>query len=193
MTNTPSWKTEPWINFNPHLPYGRWPKIFHKAMRFYNFNPHLPYGRWREGSGIITLRGLTFQSTPSLRKVTSRTSRFYTGCSNFNPHLPYGRWRFSSFLIKSASPSFQSTPSLRKVTLEYADWRLHIINFNPHLPYGRWLMVVKPLQPIMVFQSTPSLRKVTTWYFCWKRCVFISIHTFLTEGDAFVTSFLRFA
>ena len=57
--------------FNPHLPCGRWhqpPSLSGKW--FSNFNPHLPCGRWQNVS-LPSFNCSTFQSTPSLRKVTS--------------------------------------------------------------------------------------------------------------------------
>ena len=79
----------------------------------------------------------------------------------FNPHLPCGRWQHKRF--KKISPDwFQSTPSLRKVT--FMQWNTDTLS--------------------RLFQSTPSLRKVTcsTWLLR-KYCSWISIHTFLAEGD----------
>ena len=55
---------------------------------------------------------------------------------------------------------FQSTPSLRKVTARIA-----------------------AIRTAQTFQSTPSLRKVTCVQPCKMLFLFISIHTFLTEGD----------
>ena len=34
------------IDFNPHLPCGRWQKLFSSATFVLHFNPHLPCGRW---------------------------------------------------------------------------------------------------------------------------------------------------
>ena len=55
---------------------------------------------------------------------------------------------------------FQSTPSLRKVTARIA-----------------------AIRTAQTFQSTPSLRKVTGAAKGYHDAGFISIHTFLTEGD----------
>ena len=55
---------------------------------------------------------------------------------------------------------FQSTPSLRKVTIS-----------------------VSPRQVTVLFQSTPSLRKVTPFFHRDLTSIYISIHTFLAEGD----------
>ena len=123
-------------NFNPHLPYGRWPKSIYSIRPYSHFNPHLPYGRWRADVSCSATE------------------------NDFNPHLPYGRW----LTIASGGQTyarFQSTPSLRKVTSKCELW-VETINisihtfltegdllcvrippffsyFNPHLPYGRWL------------------------------------------------------
>ena len=145
-------------DFNPHLPYGRW---LYQSVRDRSqcyFNPHLPYGRWRHSS-IVTWQAYTFQSTPSLQKVTTTAvndvydffisihtflaegdgSRMsvWRAIPNFNPHLPRGRWRGSRNKAEAVK-LFQSTPSSRKVT---------------HDSHSK--------QVFLLFQSTPSSRKVT--------------------------------
>ena len=102
-----------YINFNPHLPCGRWPpgRRLHLILR--HFNPHLPCGRWLLGRPIPQAHSHFNPHLPCgrwryvLRKVV--------WSDYFNPHLPCGRWQSVSdnLLIKS---EFQSTPSLRKVT-----------------------------------------------------------------------------
>ena len=123
-----------------------------------NFNPHFPCGRWQMRAAKEE-QPIVFQSTPSLRKVTSmhfyvampykisihtfltegddRYGRSSRRDQNFNPHLPYGRW-----------------PKLRALRPDQSD-------FNPHLPYGRWLAFAMLESMSALFQSTPSLRKVT--------------------------------
>ena len=100
-----------------------------------------------------------FQSTPSLRKVTSVYSVF----------------------LQIAK--FQSTPSLRKVTNIHVHlYRVTIISIHTFLTEGD-VDYLDRLTVDLLFQSTPSLRKVTMWR--WIRIAVkpISIHTFLTEGD----------
>ena len=58
-------------DFNPHLPCGRWLLLSAMAISASDFNPHLPCGRWRSGRIDRRCRDCTFQSTPSLRKVTT--------------------------------------------------------------------------------------------------------------------------
>ena len=85
-----------------------------------------------------------------------------TSCTQnyFNPHLPRGRWPYA--INDSTSNG---------------------TNFNPHLPRGRWLCLLDHHCNCLLFQSTPSSRKVTFSTLS-KRCsIFISIHTFLAEGD----------
>ena len=78
---------------------------------------------------------------------------------------------------------FQSTPSSRKVTYPSFSIAYTPKDFNPHLPRGRWRMAHKESSSVGWFQSTPSSRKVTQKdKYCWVR-IFISIHTFLAEGD----------
>ena len=169
------------IDFNPHLPYGRWPHVDIRFEDTYYFNPHLPYGRWLFSDQQIIKLHL-----------------------NFNPHLPYGRWHWGH-TVKCPTCGFQSTPSLRKVTIKYSyltarnnisihtfltegdhfiPWIILLMlisihtfltegdlkttfhwctwsYFNPHLPYGRW-------------------HKRRYFRYSYRR---ISIHTFLTEGD----------
>ena len=79
---------------------------------------------------------------------------------NFNPHLPHRRWPEPQ---RNSPPlaSFQSTPSSQKVTV-----------------------VTLSDNSIYVFQSTPSSQKVTGEPSCTVIHFYISIHTFLTEGDS---------
>ena len=58
-----------------------------------------------------------------------------------------------------------------------------LTNFNPHLPCGRWHTFSSFACASLKFQSTPSLRKVTCFVCFILGCFFISIHTFLAEGD----------
>ena len=193
------------MDFNPHLPYGRWLYTPYVTPEEYDFNPHLPYGRWHYKVG---------RPFPP---------------ADFNPHLPCGRWLTDKDDMNWYQ-AFQSTPSLRKVTSMYPSGECHILisihtfltegdvdrafswfpahsYFNPHLPYGRWHRPQKNVFGSKIsihtfltegdviyllmwnhfwkFQSTPSLRKVTTVTCFWLTNVnHISIHTFLTEGDA---------
>ena len=157
------WQGRPTIplcrnHFNPHLPYGRW---LYQSVRDRSqcyFNPHLPYGRWRHSS-IVTWQAYTFQSTPSLQKVTTTAvNDVYDFFISIHPFLAEGDNKLA--VARYTLAVFQSTPSLQKVTwiedsytvsvtisihtfLAEGDgsrmsvWRA-IPNFNPHLPRGRW-------------------------------------------------------
>ena len=125
-----------------------------------DFKPHLPRGRWRYL--MVDLRCLP----------------------NFNPHLPRGRWR-SVLRQRSSNWEFQSTPSSRKVTSQRQDFEHLQLNFNPHLPRGRWPITSPSYFTPRLFQSTPSSRKVTRKDTSMIKEGFISIHTFLAEGDGF--------
>ena len=142
------------------------------------FNPHLPCGRWQE-TQKITQKQVQFQSTPSLRKVTTTQTLQNSSSAYFNPHLPCGRWQliteiiFHSLkisihtflaegdrqedIIGAYHVPFQSTPSLRKVTVR---------------------KLYKRSTPAL-FKSTPSLRKVTLQLPLDNVVFLISIHTFL--------------
>ena len=123
-----------------------------------DFNPHLPCGRWPE-EGISRCYSYLFQSTPSLRKVTQKSYVLsasypisihtflaegdFLQQDNHRQHiisihtfLAEGDLQDEWYLI--SVPRFQSTPSLRKVTEQG----------------GR-------TDEANAFQSTPSLRKVT--------------------------------
>ena len=122
--------------FNPHLPYGRWPKL--RALRpdQSDFNPHLPYGRWH---CVHVLPWPTF---------------------DFNPHLPYGRW-LTLLLSRSKSCQISIHTFLTEGDAFPTLLQSPAKNFNPHLPYGRWQMSSGFCDYKSKFQSTPSLRKVT--------------------------------
>ena len=122
--------------FNPHLPCGRWPDSLLFSRQFCNFNPHLPYGRWRHSS-IVTWQAYTFQSTPSLQKVTTTA-------------------------VNDVYDFFISIHTF----LAEGDNKLAVARYT-----------------LAVFQSTPSSRKVTPLFFLYHRWLEISIHTFLAEGD----------
>ena len=194
-----------------------------------NFNPHLPCGRWRSGRIDRRCRDCTFQSTPSLRKVTLVQGKLDRQAQDFNPHLPCGRWHFVQIFTANVSSisihtflaegdgeyrlchyiqgdfnphlpcgrwqhlpiprllqiGFQSTPSLRKVTIYFFNHFWNGVYFNPHLPCGRWRLL--PIWPPDISNFNPHLpcgrwRKITNQalYKDW-----ISIHTFLAEGDAY--------
>ena len=83
--------SSPTISIHTFLAEGDLLPICSPAFRMSNFNPHLPCGRWQKVSLIIS-RTTTFQSTPSLRKVTFFPYVAVWRLSNFNPHLPCGRW-----------------------------------------------------------------------------------------------------
>ena len=137
------------------------------------------------GNSVLVQYRYQFQSTPFSRKVTFQdNARFRWVSFYFNPHLPRGRWQFKNKFyrclhryfnphlprgrwLQTALPSkstakiFQSTPSSRKVTFGSIFHFSYSFHFNPHLPRGRWLRA----------------------YSCSHRSEYISIHTFLAEGD----------
>ena len=99
-----------------------------------------------------------FQSTPSLRKVTIASKHFH------RPLL------------------FQSTPSLRKVTFLLVALRSNVL-FQSTPSLRKVTLTNKADALASEFQSTPSLRKVTAYQYLPFLEKYISIHTFLTEGD----------
>ena len=169
-----------------------------------DFNPHLPCGRWPIYI-ILVYFSYTFQSTPSVWKVTRQINKESDVHSHFNPHLPCGRWQSGSFKLFERI-LFQSTPSVWKVTIRekrtgetqcnfnphlpcgrwqgYAPTLVGCYYFNPHLPCGRWLSLVLRLADCRLFQSTPSVWKVTGDDVNYLNVAIISIHTFRVEGDA---------
>ena len=137
VTAVRSGRLSPVLNFNPHLPRGRWlTEIFQKGAL-----------KW-------------FQSTPSSRKVTKNEFQAYKNImisihtflaegdlltemynqytGNFNPHLPRGRWRFRT---------------------NFSYWGT-MISIHTFLAEGDWCTVDKTSFCVL-FQSTPSSRKVT--------------------------------
>ena len=103
---------------------------------------------------------LVFQSTPSLRKVTIYSDLLeVVSIISIHTFLAEGDPLTSTSYVRR--DIFQSTPSLRKVTLR----------------------LLRRQQILTVFQSTPSLRKVTCESDVKSENRYISIHTFLAEGD----------
>ena len=166
-----------------------WRLVFIQLLT--NFNPHLPYGRWP----LLFLKGnfcVIFQSTPSLRKVTGIARWHFGKPYYFNPHLPYGRWprtllyntvrnkiSIHTFLTEGDTEEPADT-ALYKISIhtfltegdgKYVKIVPKTPNFNPHLPYGRWRFYVRT--------SRHFFR--------------ISIHTFLTEGDFSLCSEIDFS
>ena len=147
--------------FNPHLPCGRWLCCDCCLCRVWFISIHTFLAEGDQPFHIFLNLSFKFQSTPSLRKVTSYTWYYRYTWYYFNPHLPCGRWPYHwkgtkmtfnisihtflaegdwMMLLLSHHPClFQSTPSLRKVTVQPP----------------------KYLKAAQKFQSTPSLRKVT--------------------------------
>ena len=148
------------LNFNPHLPCGRWQGKQYRQYFIDLISIHTFLAEGDVGCRDLLLKYCRFQSTPSLRKVTSK-------------HLFWD----------SSITEFQSTPSLRKVTRWHFKNLLLVYNFNPHLPCGRWQPQAMDILITTVFQSTPSLRKVTKGELQAAETFAISIHTFLAEGD----------
>ena len=106
-----------------------------KRFRPIDFNPHLPCGRW-PFSASPNLIKVRFQSTPSLRKVTHINRGCKALLDNFNPHLPCGRWLQFRYIFHNLI-LFQSTPSLRKVTLiKRYDIGLKTISIHTFLAEG---------------------------------------------------------
>ena len=147
------------MNFNPHLPRGRWPLTSTSYVRrdifqstpssrkvtcnaksrntlHYYFNPHLPRGRWHKAMGG------------------------YAAWNHFNPHLPRGRWQLCRWLTFIVA-RFQSTPSSRKVT-----WEVTQLEYNP----------IISIHTFLAEGDLPFVSHVTV-------ISVISIHTFLAEGD----------
>ena len=82
-----------------------------------------------------------------------------TSFRDFNLHIPRRRWQTSFPII---------------IVTSY---------FNPHLPHRRWPTLLQSRPHLLLFQSTPSSQKVTSSWYRWRDQQYISIHTFLTEGD----------
>ena len=90
-----------------------------------------------------------------------------TSFRDFNLHIPHRRWP-NECCCAVGILAFQSTPSSQKVTVKY-----------------------KNHAQSLIFQSTPSSQKVTGGKSLPVEVSKISIHTFLTEGDRFPTSYRR--
>ena len=103
--------------------------------------------------------GVTFQSTPSLRKVTTPLADI-CNCRRISIH---------TFLAEGDEDQYRICKRLR-------------ISIHTFLAEGDTLSRFSPLMSV-AFQSTPSLRKVTEVLQEKGIELIISIHTFLAEGD----------
>ena len=161
-----SWNIRSVINFNPHLPRGRWHKRKEDNENENYFNPHLPRGRWHATQKaeirftIISIH--TFLAEGDIRQWADMRH----GIISIHTFLAEGDLPFVSHVTVISVISihtflaegdhllrrcntyvsiFQSTPSSRKVTASFLD------------------LAFKPAK----FQSTPSSRKVTTAMHWW--------------------------
>ena len=165
-------------DFNPHLPCGRWLLLSAMAISASDFNPHLPCGRWRSGRIDRRCRDCTFQSTPSLRKVTTPLADI-CNCRRISIHtfLAEGdedqyrickRLRISihTFLAEgdtvSENTGYVITSRVISIHtfLAEGDWRRwrrygSAKDFNPHLPCGRWRLL--PIWPPDISNFNPHL------------------------------------
>ena len=124
-------------SFNPRPPCGERPKLF----------------QWATASS-------RFQSTPSLRRATSRDHVIRDRFQCFNPRPPCGERRNYPSRCHLAS-RFQSTPSLRRATVPATPMLKVMSRFNPRPPCGERPTAFISYLPNALFQSTPSLRRAT--------------------------------
>ena len=138
VTAVRSGRLSPVLNFNPHLPRGRWRLMLAVLPGFHcHFNPHLPRGRWLKNyNDLLKLYNISIHTFLAEGDLIVRPQKYLS--KNFNPHLPRGRWRTTTWCFKC-----------------------YVIYFNPHLPRGRWPRRAQKAARRRLFQSTPSSRKVT--------------------------------
>ena len=175
------------LNFNPHLPRGRWPATRRTELKPLTISIHTFLAEGDriliDGFGTLDIISIhtflaegdrityaghrssnAFQSTPSSRKVTG----IRVDDKNFLcwfQSTPSSRKVTEEQLIETENyTQFQSTPSSRKVTKKFDFCLMLIRHFNPHLPRGRWRLDL----------------------LCTNFVRHISIHTFLAEGDTCV-------
>ena len=200
-------------NFNPHLPCGRWRHSWPRSSPHRQFQSTPSLRKVTRAHNMDLGMWGKFQSTPSLRKVTIKISSTIweygisihtflaegdnfnvfssSNDSYFNPHLPCGRWHASG-TIGITLPDFNPhLPCGRWLLL--SAMAISASDFNPHLPCGRWRSGrIDRRCRDCTFQSTPSLRKVTIWpYWPSLSWLYISIHTFLAEGDHTACGYLQ--
>ena len=171
-----------------------------------HFNPHLPCGRWHTSKlydqlvGVISIHTFLAEGDPPQLTV----SLLYCGISihtflaegdclffshNKPPYISIHTFLAEGDGIKEGFRGwswFQSTPSLRKVTWSVLSGILYLSAFQS-TPSLRKVTITRlgSCGGARQFQSTPSLRKVTPEVFHCFLPGWISIHTFLAEGDAF--------
>ena len=150
------------LNFNPHLPRGRWLNDRYNGNLSDFISIHTFLAEGDQDTKLRTTLSYIFQSTPSSRKVTFLHRRWHS-LSLISIHTFLAEGDVATIGVSTVMTDvFQSTPSSRKVTnylyRYFASW----FYFNPHLPRGRW-------------RSRSNARQ--------RKQALISIHTFLAEGD----------
>ena len=146
-------------DFNPHPPCGGWPRPVVFYFRLLYFNPHPPCGGWHT-SKYKEIASAIFQSTPSMRRVTTKPSAclITRGISIHTLHaegdLPR---RICRILYKAISIHTLHAEGDCNVI----DWFNISQYFNPHPPCGGWHATKISLKSRYKFQSTPSMRRVT--------------------------------
>ena len=129
---------------------------------------------------------MIFQSTPSSRKVTRRIGEnllsIFISIHTFLAEGDIDCTKTENYLAE-----FQSTPSSRKVTLGRIKYENTPGGFQS-TPSSRKVTTNDARHLLSkLFQSTPSSRKVTALATEKIHGEFISIHTFLAEGDNAIT------
>ena len=95
------------MNFNPRPPRGGRRKKYLLSFRRNNFNPRPPRGG-RLSTAVAFVHQTRFQSTPSARRATYRTS-LKSSRKNFNPRPPRGG-RHSFSLLSKCFGNFNPRP-----------------------------------------------------------------------------------
>ena len=181
VTKIAGFKRYIWSNFNPHLPRGRWLSVAVVCAMFTYISIHTFLA---EGDFFASLFAhLQSDFNPHLPRGRWLWKWVFSiNYKYFNPHLPRGRWPVEEKLY-GMSEQFQSTPSSRKVTSQLQRTALWYDNFNPHLPRGRWLFYSYRHSVIHWISIHTFLAEGDAQKIPYIRSCLISIHTFLAEGD----------
>ena len=123
------------------------------------FNPHIPWGMWPKKIRWLTIDN-EFQSTHPVRDVTTTAVQKVQIKPNFNPHIPWGMWQHRH-VAGAVRPGFQSTHPVRDVTGHGNRGVFRCQYFNPHIPWGMWPQHVGKSNLSVLFQSTHPVRDVT--------------------------------
>ena len=171
-----------YLNFNPHFPWGKWPRPLICSLNALQFQPTLPVREVTQFSYMAKWHMII--STHTSREGSDNGgSRSKESEVNFNPHFPWGKWP-TGHQSRCHIYWFQPTLPVREVT-----HIRHISIFKQQISThtsreGSDILISERRIPYFLFQPTLPVREVTNLFFNKKSIINISTHTSREGSDA---------